>query len=220
MTNALSLPLAEDREPWARQPRERERAYVAFQAFLDQAPPRSIRRLAEQTGKHLQSLYDWSSRFHWEERVIHYDGFVQRSRDTSLLEARREMNERHAKLAKAMSGKVAERISKLDADELSPGELGRWMQTISMVERLALGEATEVTRRDGAPDTLVQVTQEVTEVDALVIGPDYFTEVLGRLRDAGVIDIDAVAGNGHAGNGAAASGADGPQDEQVHPGQS
>lgn len=219
MTNALAVPLAADREPWARQPRERERAWVAFQDFLAQEPPRSLVRFAQETGRSLHALHQWSSRWLWQERSAHYDAMLVRRDDASLLEARREMNDRHAKLAKAMSGKVAQRIQSLQPEELSPGEVGRWMQVISMVERLALGEATEVVKRDGAPDTLVTVTNEVTEVDALVVGPDYFTEVLGRLRDAGVIDIGAVAGNGHTGNGAAASGADGSQDDEVHPGQ-
>lgn len=220
MTNALALPLAADRDPWARQPKERERAYVAFQDFLAMEPPRNVSKLAKDTRRPLSVVYQWSSRWQWLDRSIHYDGFLQRARDETLVEARREMNDRHAKLAKAMSGKVAERIGKLDAEELSPGEIGRWMQVISMVERLALGEATDITKREGAPDTVVNVTNEVTEVDALVVGPDYFTEVLARLRDAGAIDITALPGNGHAGNGAAAPVADGPPDEPVHPDQS
>lgn len=218
MTNALALPLAEDREPWARQPRERERAYLAFQGFLHQEPPRSVVRLAEETGRPLQALYNWSSRWLWLERSAHFDAMLVRAEDESLRERRKEMNDRHATLARAMSGKVAERIKALRPEELSPGEVGRWMQVISMTERLALGEATERVDRQGTPDTLVQVTQEITEVDATVIGPDYFAEVLGRLHDAGVIDITEVAaGNGHAGNGSVAALPDGAPEDGVRP---
>jgi len=212
----LQATLAPDRPAWHRQPKERERAWLAFQGFLAMEPPREVTRYAQQIQKPLATLYQWSSRWLWLDRASQYDGWLQRGRDEALVEQRREMNDRHAMLARAMSAKVAARIQALQPAELSPGEVGRWMQVISMVERLALGEATERVARDGSPDTVVNVTQEVQEVDALVVGPDYFAEVLERLRGAGVVTIDALpapGGNGHAGTGSPAADADHPPDE-------
>jgi hypothetical protein len=95
------------------------------------------------------------------------------------------MNDRHAMLAKAMSAKVAKRIQDLNPDELSPGELGRWMQVISLVERLALGEATERTERTGEADTatFVQVNQTIADGAP---DPERIAEIITRLQSRGV----------------------------------
>jgi hypothetical protein len=192
----LSLPaieLAPDREPWVRQPRESEKGYVAFQAFLNQKKPRSIVRLAAELPKPVATLYEWSSRNHWYERVAQFDGFVRRSLDAELVEQRIEMNKRHAQLAKAMSAKVAARIQSLQPDELSPGELGRWMQVISMTERLALGEATSIEGSDGtSPGVNVEVNIDQREQE-VVFDRGTVAEILGRLAELGV---DADAGTG------------------------
>lgn len=184
MTAANAITLATDREPWARQPRESEKQYVAFQAFLNQEPPRSIERLAKELGKNGPGhLYQWSSANKWMDRVIHYDGYIRRSQDQALMAQRKEMNERHANLAKAMSAKVAQRIQTLQPEELSPGELGRWMQVLSMVERLALGEGSLV------PDTNVQVNVgvQVNSQPDPVVDLAHVGEVLDRLAALNII---------------------------------
>jgi hypothetical protein len=116
------------------------------------------------------------------DRCIHYDGFMQRSQDAALVEQRKEMNARHAKLAKAMSGKVAARIATLQPEDLSPGELGRWMQVISMVERLALGEGPGNAAVDVDVNVQVDARQQDITLDAAHIG-----EVMDRLAALGVV---------------------------------
>lgn len=183
--------LAIDREPWARQPRETEKAWAAFQRFLVQTPPRNVVRLAAETDKPLQALYAWSSRFTWTQRAIAYDGMLQRARDEELIEARREMNRRHANLAKAMSAKIAQRLQALSAEELSPGELGRWMQVVSMVERLALGEATEIRQgQDVQVSVGVQVNNEIPDVATASV--EHIAEVLDRLAARGIVPLPVV----------------------------
>jgi hypothetical protein len=195
----MSMVLKEDRPPWARQPREKERSWSAFQQFLAMQPPRSLTKFASETYKSSpHTVYQWSGRWHWLERAAQFDGFMQRSADLDLVEQRREMNERHAKLAKAMSAKVAARINALRPEELSPGEVGRWMQVISMTERLALGEATEISHRDGGPDTVVNVGGTTIE-QGIVVGDGDIGDILDRLRALGIAGDAAIAsGSGDA----------------------
>lgn len=183
MTNANAITLAPDREPWARQPKESEKQYLAFQAFLALDPPRTVQKLAQTSDKGSAShLYQWSSRNHWVQRTEHYDGWLQRRHMDELHEQRVEMNKRHAQLAKAMSAKVAARIQTLQPDELSPGELGRWMSILSMVERLALGEGGLAPQTDVTVNVGVQVNNEPE-----VFNPDRLAEVLERLQASGVL---------------------------------
>lgn len=182
------ITLVADREPWARQPHETEKQYVAFQVFLGMEPPRSVVRLAQESDKgSVSHLYQWSSRNRWTERSQHYDGFLRRSFDAELIAERKEMNKRHAQLAKAMSSKVAARLGKLEAEELSPGELGRWMQVISMVERLALGEATTIEGSDGSSKGVnVEVSIDNRE-QVVAFDRGYVSEVLDRLAGLGIV---------------------------------
>jgi hypothetical protein len=205
MTAVRSIELVADREPWLRQPREKDKAWVAFQAFLNMDPPRSVMRLAETDGRPLQMFYNWSSVNRWTERSIHYDGMLQRAADVALVEQRKEMNKRHAALAKAMSSKVAARIQTLQPEDLSAGELARWLQVIAMVERLALGESSGM-----APDVQVNVGVNVDQhTEEVVFDIGHIGEVLDRLSARGivprpVIDVRPV-------------GPDDPQADEVHP---
>jgi hypothetical protein len=179
--------VALDRFPWERQPGESDKAYVAFRTYRDQEPPRRLADVCVSLSRSMTLIARWSAKHKWLDRAAHYDTNVERTRAAGTAEARREMNDRHAMLAKAMSAKVAKRIQDLSPDELSPGELGRWMQTISLVERLALGEATERTERTGDAagegNTFVQVN---ASIDAGAPDPARIAEVVQRLQDRGV----------------------------------
>lgn len=179
--------LAVDREPWSRQPREGEKAWLAFQGFLNQDPPRSIERLAQEHGKtSAHNYYQWSSKYRWPLRVNAYDGWLVRAHDQETLATIKEMNDRHANLAKAMSGKVAARLARLEPSELSPGELGRWMQVIAMVERLARGEVTERTGGDGV-NVNIGVAVDATTQEVQLVDASYIGEVMDRLAARGIV---------------------------------
>jgi hypothetical protein len=183
-----------DRFPWERQVGESEKAYIGFKTFREQEPPRRLADVATTLQRSIQLIGRWSAKHRWMERVAHYDTNIERTRAAGTAAARREMNDRHAMLAKAMSAKVAKRIQDLNPDELSPGELGRWMQTISIVERLALGEATERSERMGETpaegNTFIQVNQAI---DASAPDPARIGEILARLQDRGLLPDAATS---------------------------
>jgi hypothetical protein len=71
-----------------------------------------------------------------------------------LAERRREMADRHARIAAALQGKLVARLQSLDASKLSAADVARWLEVATRVERLALGlpeSTTAHTGPDGGP---------------------------------------------------------------------
>lgn len=56
-------------KPWLRQPGESQKAYAAFQAYCDLKEERSLRKVANITGRRsLSTLGDWCRNFEWVKR--------------------------------------------------------------------------------------------------------------------------------------------------------
>ncbi len=55
--------------PFEKQPRESEKAFAAFRAYLEMGPQRSIRDVARKLGKSSTIIGRWSSKFDWPDRV-------------------------------------------------------------------------------------------------------------------------------------------------------
>lgn len=54
---------------YLQQPGESARAFAAFRIYLEAGPDRSIRKLGRKLGKNRTTLGNWSSKWHWAERV-------------------------------------------------------------------------------------------------------------------------------------------------------
>ena len=200
ITKAMDRGIAVDRYPWERQPREGERAFAAYLIYRDQKPPRVMHRVASQLGRSLALIHRWSSAWNWLERTAQWDNYRLMQRDDDSIEAINEMNDRHAKLAKAMSGKIAQRLQTLQPDELSPGEIGRWMQVVSMVERLSRGEATERVDRGASDNVQVNVGVAVTPGgDVPSFDRDHIGEIMDRLAARGIVPAGPIVDVGPAG---------------------
>ena len=50
-----------------------DKAYEAFEIFRDLGPSRTLTQVAEITGKHIQQLYKWSSKYKWMRLCVEYD---------------------------------------------------------------------------------------------------------------------------------------------------
>lgn len=134
-------------EPWERKDGESAAAFAAFVAYRDLGPARSVTKMARQLEKSRSLLGRWSRKYAWVMRAAAYDReFVAEQQ-----RARRDIAHRHAKLAQAFLGKAVARLQVLDPRELTPGELLRYFQVATEVERRAVGdELVTAERRDGA----------------------------------------------------------------------
>lgn len=137
-------------ELWERQKNEGSKPFHAFTVYRDLGPDRSIRKVLNtgQIKTTERQLEIWSSSFSWVDRVMAYDDYLDSIKRKEKEQAIIDMSERHAKLAVAFQQKVAQRLSKLDASELSPVDLSRWLDVSTKLERISRGEPTEINREE------------------------------------------------------------------------
>lgn len=150
------FPKSERRDPWERQPRESAPAFAAFRAYRDMGEGRSLTRAAEEVGKSRDLLRRWSRRWSWVFRAEAWDREEERLVRQATVKARREMSERHAKIAVAVQQKVVTRLAQIDPSELTPSDLIRWLEVSVKIERAARGEPERV-EVSGANGGAVQV---------------------------------------------------------------
>lgn len=126
-------------ETWERRDGESAPAWEAFVSYRDLGPARSITKVARQLGKSRALVGRWSRTYAWVLRAAAWDQEQDRIFAAEQQQARREMARRHAKLAQAVLAKAVARLQGLNAQELSPGELLRYIQTATDIERRAFG---------------------------------------------------------------------------------
>ncbi|MFE9690835.1 hypothetical protein [Micromonospora sp. NPDC005806] len=139
---------------WDRQRSEPEKAYGYFALYRDLGRTRTVAKVAEQVNKSRDYLHKLATRWKWVQRASAWDREEDRLYAEGLAEQRRDMARRHARIASALQGKLVTRLQNLDASKLTPGDIARWLEVSTRVERLALGlpdSTTAHTGPDGGP---------------------------------------------------------------------
>jgi hypothetical protein len=170
--------LAEDRDPWTKQPWESWPAFNAFALYRDMGHTRTLRKVAEhlvETSTKTRNpisvesqLGGWSAKHRWQERV---DAYVLHA-DQELVDARLEMQTRVIREDVDVAAKLLRHAdSSLDALEtsgmpLGPNEIPRYVEAASRIRRLAAGLSTDNVR--GQLQITMQDLGRV--VNAIVVG--------------------------------------------------
>ncbi|MBL6275345.1 hypothetical protein JMF97_04115 [Micromonospora fiedleri] len=140
--------------PWDRQDREPEKAYGYFVLYRDLGRTRTVAKVASEVNKSRDYLHKLATAWKWVQRAAAWDREEDRQYVEGLAEQRRDMAKRHARIASALQAKIVARLQSLDASKLSPGDIARWLEVATRVERLALGlpdSTTAHTGPDGGP---------------------------------------------------------------------
>lgn len=140
--------------PWDRQPREPEKAYAYFGIYRDLGRTRTVAKVAAEVHKSRDYLHKLASTWRWVQRAQAFDREQDRLYGEGLAERRRDMADRHARIASALQAKIVARLQSLDASRLTPGDIARWLEVATRIERLALGlpdSTTAHTGPDGGP---------------------------------------------------------------------
>lgn len=140
--------------PWDRQHSEPEKAYGYFVLYRDLGRTRTVAKVATEVNKSRDYLHKLATVWKWVQRAQAWDREEDRLYVEGLAEQRRDMAKRHARIASALQAKLVTRLQNLDPSKLSPGDVARWLEVATRVERLALGlpdSTTAHTGPDGGP---------------------------------------------------------------------
>ena len=132
--------------PWLKQPGEGQKSYEYFEAYRDQAIPRSIQRLAERLGRQYSYLRKISAARSWQERVRAWDNERQKSHDTVVLSE-------------------VERVSR---DQLKAWSTARVLGSVALVRALQHAQ----THKDLPVDVrdALALLKEATAAERLILG--------------------------------------------------
>lgn len=151
-------------DPWERQHKEGAKAFSAFIAYRDlSATERSLRRAVlrqygEFTSSRIRQFQHWSAKFKWVSRALAWDQYVDERAREDLIEQVKKARTRHVQVSQAIQAKALSRLKEMDAMELAPHILLRFLTEGIRLERLSLGE----------PETTVrQVVDEIIATEEL-----------------------------------------------------
>lgn len=139
------------REPWERQPKETDPAWVAFVVYRDQETgERSLREAARTLNKSLTVIGGWSKRWSWVDRVAAWDNEQDRLHRQSLVRRRRLARLRHLRIASQALELVEQQLTAMTArvaaggDPMKDGDVIRLLTDAARLEREVLGEVQAV----------------------------------------------------------------------------
>lgn len=128
--------MADDRDPWERQPQEPDRAWSAFVAFREMKP--KDRRVTVIIAEYGETAHTWSSKWHWRQRVQAWDAHLDREAREAEIIALREMREKHIKIAQSMQALGVGEIAK--AVRLSHAPDAKDKMTIDVMDAVNIAE--------------------------------------------------------------------------------
>ena len=137
----------DDLRPWDRQPKETEKAYSAFKAYLDMSTDggeRNLSELARRLSKSRQLLTGWKSRHHWGDRCLAWDKTVMEAERKAAIKERKKMVKRHIGLAMALQSKAVEALKYADVDEAGLKDIVTMIVQGVKIERLTRDAAEQV----------------------------------------------------------------------------
>lgn len=156
--------------PWARMKGEGPEAFAAFVTYRDMGPKRSIVKLTggrQNRGKRTQAE-KWSTKFNWVARCVDWEQHLDTVRTSAAEQEVADQRRRQIDAAQKMQGlgltELAKLIDKATKDEkatISVRELRWFLKDGTSMERVALGEPTEVTQvttDDGVEAALEKMT--------------------------------------------------------------
>lgn len=135
------ITLRTDINPWERQaPRESELQYSRFLVFRDLGPEsdrlRQTLEVLNSTGDKIQyqALRDYASAFRWTPRAGAWDRYNVAADRARMVRRRRRAIDDQCKAAEKLRLKALERLQSLDAADLSPADIVRFIDLAHRVE--------------------------------------------------------------------------------------
>lgn len=167
------------RDLWDRLPGERSKVYQRFEVYRDIGPQRTMTAAARLLKLSYPTVLDNAQRFAWVERAEAWDKEMERTRAFAHRDAVAEMKKRQVQESKALQHKAVERLKTMELSELKPRDVLSFITEAAKMERMALGQPTEIVQRTGdalASLDLTRLTEaELASLEAIVAKAQSFT---------------------------------------------
>lgn len=123
-------------KPWERQKGESEKAFEAFAVYRDMGEKRTLTAVAEKLQKSGTLIRRWKDRWDWVERVRAYDNGLEKEARAKVIKDRKDMTERHIKIAMQLQKKALEALNSLEVEAMSPKDIKEYIKMATDLERL------------------------------------------------------------------------------------
>ncbi|MEV7413319.1 hypothetical protein [Streptomyces althioticus] len=130
-------------DPWERQPGESTHKHGQFTTYRDLGRARTLTDAAQRLTVAYGHARNLAAQYRWRERVEAYDRHLDRQYEAMWLEERRKAAETDAKILGAAIGKLAQRLTSLNPQELTAGDFIRLMDVAMRHRRVLFGDPTE-----------------------------------------------------------------------------
>ena len=146
-------------KPWERQKGESAQAYEAFATYRDMGAERSLTKVSQSLNKTRTLLGRWSGTWNWQERVRAYDNELEKEARAKAIRGRKDMTERHIKIAMQVQKKALEALASLSVEDMSPKDVKEYIKMATDLERL--NRTFEEESSKGGGDTPTQLADTI-----------------------------------------------------------
>lgn len=155
-------------KPWERQKGESEKAYEAFAIYRDMGEKRTFTAVAEKLQKSSSLIRRWKDRWEWVERVRAYDNDLEKEARLKAIKDRKDMVDRHIKIAMQLQKKALEALTSFSVEDMSPKDVKEYIKMATDLERLNRTLEEDSSKgRDSGPtqlaDTIIAAYQKRKE---------------------------------------------------------
>lgn len=139
---------------WDRRPKETPAAWLAFQAYRDLGPKRSLADARAKTGARPgagRRWERWSSQHNWVTRCAAYDARLDGAKQAAAITEAEAIGRRHAQLGRLAQGVAAKGLEAIDKnpERLKGSEAAALLKAGVDIERIAEGLNTASVRHEG-----------------------------------------------------------------------
>lgn len=168
-TGRKPIILEAGREIWDQQPHETSKQYQRFLRYRDLGRMRSltsVNKVLTELGDKLTygTVRTQSYLYRWNERVQAWDRHQDDLDRERVNQARRDMVERHQKVASALLTKALNALKTTRPTDLDPADIVRWIKLATDIETRALGEPSHTVAVTGPAGGPIQ-TEDLTGLD-------------------------------------------------------
>ena len=132
----------------------------AFEYYYALGGERSLAKVAEKFGKAERTVWDWSSKYNWQERVQQYDLEAGRRMREQSIQTVVEEKANYRKIIKTAIGDFLKRLRDGEVKVTTVAELEKLIK----LDLTLMGEATEISRSENAHGLTEQDREMVREL--------------------------------------------------------